>query len=123
MAADLVVVTLFVVIGRDAHDEGSAIGDVLATSAPFLIAALAAWAIPAVRRAPDAVRTGAIVAGSTVAVGMVLRNFAFGDGTAPTFIVVSLAFLSVGMLGWRLIRRRWSPSSPARSSAPGDSGP
>jgi Protein of unknown function (DUF3054) len=43
----------------------------------------------------------------TVAVGQALRMVA-GQGTAPAFVAVSLLFLGLFMLGWRVIARWFS---------------
>jgi hypothetical protein len=47
-------------------------------------------------------RSGLVVA-STFAIGMVLRRFVFDDGTALSFLLVAAAFLTLFMVGWRMI--------------------
>ncbi|MFD0900787.1 DUF3054 domain-containing protein [Actinomadura sediminis] len=107
--ADVVCVLAFVVIGRAEHDgSGGPIG-FATTLWPFLAGGAAGWAIGRVWRRPEAiVPAGAVVWASTVAVGMLLRVVS-GQGTALAFVIVSLVFLGVTMLGWRgvaLLRAR-----------------
>jgi len=99
LALDPAFVLLFVAVGRDAHDEQS--GTVLATAAPFLIALAAGWGAARAWRDPAGLTTGVVVTSVTLAGGMLLRRFAFGDGTAPAFVVVAALFLSLFLIGWR----------------------
>jgi hypothetical protein len=41
----------------------------------------------------------------TVVVGMVLRRSVFGDGTELSFVLVTAAFLTLFMVGWRVAVR------------------
>ena len=98
---DLCCVGLFVVIGRAGHGEAETASGLAATSWPFFAGAVAGWAVARAWRRPTAlVPTGAGVWLVTVAVAMVLRAVS-GQGTAITFVLVSLVFLGVTMLGWR----------------------
>ena len=101
LGLDLVSVLVFVIVGRDSHDAGGAAEDVLATSAPFLIGAAVGWAITRAWRRPLAMPVGIGVVVSTVIVGMTLRRFAFDDGTAPSFVLVTTGFFAATQLGWR----------------------
>jgi hypothetical protein len=102
---DVCAVLAFVVIGRHTHHDGDTLGGVLYTAGPFLgglaIGELAgrAW------RRPLALVPAGLGAwlGAAVA-GMVIRVLA-GQGTAAAFIVVTLAFLGVFILGWRIVVR------------------
>jgi hypothetical protein len=115
---DVVVVALFVVLGRETHGEGNALVDIARTAAPFLVALIVGWVAARAGRDPMSMQTGVIVAVVTVALGMVIRRLAFSDGTAAPFVIVASAFTLAGMLGWRaviwLVRRRRS-RVPARS--------
>ena len=102
---DVVVVVVFVLIGRRNHDEGTSASGVLGTAAPFLIALVATWAAGRVWRSPVATNTGFIVWAGTVAVGMVLRRFVFDDGTATAFVIVATVFLGAGLTLPRLALR------------------
>jgi hypothetical protein len=101
--ADVCCVLIFVVIGRANHHAGGALAGVVSTAWPFL-AGLAAGelAVRAWRQPVALVPTGIGVWLATVALGQALRVLA-GQGTAAAFIVVSLTFLGLFLLGWRLI--------------------
>ncbi len=100
---DTAVVVTFVSIGRRTHDQDDAVAGLINTAAPFLIALAVAWLLWRVWRHPDSLASGYQVWLTTVAVGMLLRNLVFGDGTALSFIVVATAFLGTFLMGWRLI--------------------
>ena len=106
-ACDVVAVLLFVTLGRRSHDEGgNVVTGVLSVAAPVLIALAVGWAAAQAWRAPVAWRTGLVVWPVTVALGMVLRRFAFDRGTATSFIVVASVATGLLLLGWRLVARR-----------------
>jgi hypothetical protein len=118
LVLDVVVVVVFVVLGRETHDEGNALADLARTAAPFLIALIVGWAAARADRDPQALRTGLVVAVVTVALGMALRRVVFSDGTAAAFVIVASAFNLAGMLGWRMASRqvlRRRRRVPARS--------
>lgn len=102
LVLDLLVVAAFVVLGRRTHQEGLTLDAILATAAPFTGSLVIGWTA-ALRWDPTTVRGGMIVAPITVIVGMLLRRFVAGEGTAPSFIVVAAAFLVAGMVGWRAL--------------------
>ena len=110
VAADVFIIALFVVIGRDTHDESNAVIDVVETMAPFVIATAASRVLAPVRNAPDRASTGFLVAACTVVGGLALRRVVFSGGTAASFIAVAALFLASGMLTWRLLWRRLGPS-------------
>jgi hypothetical protein len=104
--ADVCCVLVFVVIGRANHHAGETVAGVASTAWPFLVGlAVGEVAIRGWRRPLALIPTGAAVWLATVAVGQVLRVLA-GQGTALAFIVVSLLFLGLFLLGWRLAARR-----------------
>ncbi len=102
---DLVVVTVFVLVGRRSHDEGESVAGVLRVWWPFaaglgVSAVLAgAWWYPF--SWPRAV--GAWL--GTVVVGMALRIGIQGRDFRPSFVIVTTVFLGLGMLGWRALAR------------------
>jgi hypothetical protein len=104
-AADACCVLAFVVIGRANHHAGETLAGVASTAWPFL-AGLAAGelATRAWRRPLALIPAGAGVWLGAVAGGQVLRVVA-GQGTAVAFIIVSLLFLGLLLLGWRLVAR------------------
>jgi DUF3054 family protein len=101
--ADVCCVLIFVVIGRANHHAGDALAGVVSTVWPFLAGLAAGELATRAWRQPFAlVPTGVGVWLATVAVGQALRVLA-GQGTALAFIVVSLLFLGLFLLGRRLI--------------------
>jgi len=108
--ADVCCVLAFVVIGRANHHAGDTVAGVASTAWPFLAGLAAGEAATRAWRRPFAlVPTGTGVWLATVGIGQLLR-IAAGQGTAPAFIVVSLVFLGLFLLGWRLAARRLSVS-------------
>ena len=103
LAFDVLVVLAFVLTGRETHDEGNAIVEVIRTATPFLIALILGWF--ATRNWPSAIdyRLGLAVGAITVAAGMLIRRVVFDDGTAIAFVVVAAVFNLAAMAGWRLI--------------------
>src|SRR6266480_5406507 len=107
---DVACVLVFVILGRASHGEGPT--GVAATAWPFLAGLAGGWLATAVlagrplrplrpfRLWPAGVGAwlGAVV------LGMLLRVIS-GQGTAPAFIGVALAFLGLFLLGWRLLGR------------------
>ena len=103
---DLLTVVVFVVVGRNNHDESPGIGGVVETAAPFQIGLAVAWLAARAWKQPFAVGTGLIVWVGTVAIGMACRRVFFDEGTAFSFVVVASVFLGVVLYGWRLVARR-----------------
>lgn len=116
---DVLVVVLFVMIGRRNHDEAESAGGLLQTAAPFLIAVAVAWialwisgrSFPAAP-APESRAGGLIVWPATVVLGLMLRRSLFDDGTALAFMIVATLFLGLTMNLWRYAARRFLPTSP-----------
>lgn len=108
--ADLVAVLVFVAIGLSAHGHQESAANLAQVSAPFLVGAIIGHLLVRLRGAdPASPAAGVVVVVATVAFGQVLRVI-FGQGTALSFILVSLAFNTIVMMGWRLawtaMRRR-----------------
>jgi FtsH-binding integral membrane protein len=100
-----VVVLIFVVIGRSAHDHGVTASGMAGTSWPFLVGLAAGWVVARTWRRPlELVPTALLVTVTCVAVGMVLRVVS-GQGTAVAFVLVAVAFLGTALLGWRALAR------------------
>jgi len=100
---DLVAIVVFVSIGRSAHRHGLTIGGELSTLWPFAVGLAAGWGVVRWRHgAGTSRRDGLIIVVTTVALGMVLRVVA-GQGTAAAFIVVALVFLTLFLVGWRVV--------------------
>ncbi len=100
---DLAVVLAFVVIGRASHHHGETVAGIVSTAWPFVLGLGAGWLVVAVRgRTGARLGDGVVVLVTMVAVGMVLRVLV-GQGTAAAFVVVSLAFNGVFMVGTRAL--------------------
>lgn len=111
LVADALCVLAFVVIGARNHDSGGGLAVTLGIGVPFWLALVAAHVVAAAaastaRSGTTSTRNTAIVWVVTVAGGVLLRNVAFGDGTAPVFIAVTAIFLGATMSGWRAFSRR-----------------
>ena len=121
-ALDTAWVLIFVVIGRSSHTEGLHLAGVARTAWPFLVGLAVGWVAARAWRSPAAlVPTGVTVWPVCVTVGMVLRA-ASGQGVVPAFIAVALAFVGLGLLGWRALAQllparglpgRRAPDGPA----------
>lgn len=113
MALDVAAVALFVGIGRSSHHHAETLGGFFSTAWPFAVGLVAGWLL--VRSRKVSLTTGAVVAATTVAIGMVLRVLA-GQGTAAPFIVVALCFLGGVMIAGRWLlqigTRRLGRSAP-----------
>lgn len=102
---DVILVTVFCVIGRLSHAEGvfSDVPGLLNTIWPFLVAVLAAHAVLLVRRtAGERMLPGVVVWAVTVVVGLMLRAVS-GQGTAIAFMTVATLTLALFLLGWRAL--------------------
>ena len=104
--ADVAVIVVFVAIGREEHDPGSSILDLLETAAPFLIALAIGWLATRAWQNPTGVGRGLGIWLVTILAGMNLRHYVFDDGTATAFIIVASAFTLAGLVGWRIIARK-----------------
>ena len=100
---DVVLVLVFVLIGRVSHKEDLGIVGVLTTLWPFLVGLVVGHIVTFAWRRPFAVvRTGLGVWAATVVVGMLLR-LASGQGVEPGFVIVTTIVLAVFLLGWRAV--------------------
>ena len=106
---DVGCVLVFVIIGRDSHAKGESLAGIASTAWPFLAGLACGWLATAGLAGRAWQPFGLWPAGvgawlGTVALGMLLRVVS-GQGTAPAFIGVALAFLGLFLLGWRLLGR------------------
>ncbi|WP_412475415.1 DUF3054 domain-containing protein [Gordonia sp. LUNF6] len=106
--ADFAAICVFVAVGRSSHEEAGSFTGFLTTLWPFLVGAIAGWAIAAATTrgrdlAPAALwPAGVAVWVSTVVVGMLLRVVS-GQGTALSFCIVATIATGVLLLGWRAV--------------------
>ncbi len=102
-AFDVAWILIFVLIGRSSHTEGESLSGVARTVWPFLVGLAIGWAVARAWRRPAAVvPTGVVVWPVCVAVAMALRAVS-GQGAAGAFIGVAVAFVGLGLLGWRAV--------------------
>ena len=105
---DLLVVTVFVVVGRRSHDEGSGVAGFLRVWWPFAAGLGVSAVLSGAWWFPLAWRRAVVAWLGTVVVGMALRIGIQGRDFKPSFVIVTTLFLGAGMLGWRAIARRLS---------------
>jgi hypothetical protein len=100
---DVVLVLVFVLVGRRSHGEAETAAGILDTMWPFLVGLVLGWLVTLAWRRPLAILwPGIPIWLMTVAAGMLLR-VAAGQGAAASFIVVATIVLGVFLIGWRLI--------------------
>lgn len=109
-AADILLVLIFVLIGRGSHDEGFSVLGSLNTFWPFAAGLAIGWLITRAWLGPRAlVPTGIVIWISTLVAGMLLR-WASDQGVAVSFVIVAGIMLAVFLIGWRvlvlLVRRK-----------------
>jgi Protein of unknown function (DUF3054) len=98
---DVCCVLAFVAIGLASHHHRESAADLASVAWPFLAGLAAGWLMTRAWRRPTAIVPAGLGAWlGTVVIGMLLRVVA-GQGTAPAFIGVALAFLGLFLLGWR----------------------
>jgi hypothetical protein len=114
LLADVLVVVVFVVVGRRSHHEDAGFGGFVRVWWPFAVALAVAWLVTGSWRAPLGWGRAVGVWLLTVALGMTLRVAAQSRELKPAFVIVALLFLGAGMLGWRaVVRWRRSRTSVA----------
>ena len=108
IAADVVCVLLFAVIGRTSHNEANNLAGVLGTAWPFLAGCALGLLLARVWRRPAGLRTGLVVWVGTAAAGIALRLLG-GATAAWPFVIVATLSLGLLIVGWRalygLVRR------------------
>jgi hypothetical protein len=103
-AIDVLVVVVFVVIGRRNHGEDGAAAGFFRVAAPFLLALAGAWVSGRKRWSSAAHwRFGVVIWAFTVGMGLLLRRMVFHNGTAIAFVIVATLFLGLGLVGWRVV--------------------
>jgi biotin transporter BioY len=122
---DLVLVLVFVAIGRLSHDEGVGLAGMARTAGPFLLGWLAGWVVvglvPRTRRHPRGLPAGVLVWVAVVVVGMVVRD-AVGQGVQTSFVVVTIVVVGVFLLGWRGVVAVLRRGPRARGERPAPAG-
>jgi hypothetical protein len=100
--ADLVCVLVFAAAGKTSHESGESAWVVLAIVWPYALSVATAHACLnlAGRRTGRTWPEGVLVLAVTVVLGTMLRVVS-GRGIAATFLLVTVLFLALTMLGWR----------------------
>lgn len=101
---DLICVVAFAAGGKSAHDDSSTWWVILRIAWPYALACLLGWVF-VLRRHWDPWQwrpAGVTVLAWTYVLGMVVRVIS-GRGIAIGFLIVAIIFLTVTMLGWRLL--------------------
>ncbi len=102
---DVACVLAFVTLGRHSHHRGDSLAGIWTTSWPFLVGLAAGLLAVRGWRQPSALAPAGLGAWLGAAgLGMIVRVLA-GQGTAVAFIFVTLAFLALFILGWRIVAR------------------
>ena len=103
LGADVLLVIVFAGIGRASHGETA--GAALVTAWPFLVGTALGWLVVTAWRRPAALWPTAVTVWlGTEAVGMALRSVT-GQGTAWSFVLVSLIVLGIFLVGYRALVR------------------
>jgi hypothetical protein len=101
---DIVLVTVFAVIGRASHTESLDLAGIATTAWPFVVSVALGSVVASWRNWPWWVQ-GIFVWVVALVGGMALR-VASGGSTAPGFVIVGGISLAVFLIGWRAILRK-----------------
>lgn len=126
LLGDVAVLVLFAVIGRRTHDEAiglAAVGDVLTTAAPFVLAWVPLAVLLGALRASNTASVTAMVARTAVVwvcalpVAILLRSLILGRPSALVFYAVAAGTGLLMLLCWRtlfvLVERRRTFVAPS----------
>jgi Protein of unknown function (DUF3054) len=116
IALDLVLVVVFVIIGRASHGEALTPGGILLTGWPFLVGCLLGSVLACVVLRLSWLREGLLVWAITVVVGMLLRGIT-GGSLAIGFLIVATIVLAVFLIGWRMVAWRITVGRPDSGSS------
>ncbi|MFK4730026.1 DUF3054 domain-containing protein [Agromyces mediolanus] len=115
--ADVLLVVLFVVIGRRSHAQGLDLAGLWQTAWPFLAGLGLGWLVSVAWRRPFALwPSGVVIWVVTLVAGMLLRTVS-GQGTQFAFVLVATGTLAVFLLGWRAVVALVARRRPARSAS------
>ena len=100
LAADVICVLVFAIVGRGSHGESTDLAGVLLTAWPFLAGYVVGLLASRGWRRPLARPVSLTLWAGTVAVGMLLRVLT-GAGVQLSFVIVASLVLGAILLGWR----------------------
>lgn len=103
LAADLICVLVFVVVGKADHATGLEPAAVAATAWPFLAALALGWAVTLAWRSPGRIWPTGVLVWAVTVVGTMPFRLLSGEGAPFSFALVTSLFLAVTMLGWRAV--------------------
>ncbi|GAB2699603.1 DUF3054 domain-containing protein [Paenibacillus thermoaerophilus] len=120
LAGDLIVLVVFVMIGRSDHGMSFSIWQSIVTAFPFMLAWIPiAWLTGAYRARAFAAGVGSALARALLAsaiaipVGLLLRTILYDKELFTSFFIVTMVFLTLFMLIWRglfaAVARRFGP--------------
>jgi len=119
-AVDVLLVALFVVIGRASHGEDESA--FVVTLWPFVTGLVVGWVGARGWKRPFSIsRTGLLAWVGTVLIGMLLRA-ATGQGVQVAFVVVATIVVGAFVLGWRFLLVALDRSASRTSDTPGPIG-
>jgi hypothetical protein len=100
---DVAWIVLFAIIGRQSHNEGTALAGIVGVAWPFLIGYVVGAFALRLQRAPRSLVRIIPVWLLTIVIGMAIRTIQKGRAPDMAFIIVATIALAVGFIGWRLI--------------------
>lgn len=107
IAADLLVVAVYVVVGRVSHDESLGLAGLVRTGWPFLIGLVGGYVGIALTRWPAmSLRAGLVASVKMVIIGLVLRYGVARDAVPLSYALVTAVVLIGLTLGWRAVAGR-----------------
>lgn len=102
--ADLVLVILFVIVGRASHAEALDVDGIQRTALPFLAGTLMAWIGFLLKRHSGlSLMNGVFAWAMTVVLGILFRLL-LGDTAEFSFMLVTALVLAAFLIGWRAVR-------------------
>lgn len=110
---DVVMVGVFVYLGRMSHGESNTPTGFLTTFWPFALGLAFAWLLSGASRRPMSPGKGAAVWAITLAAGMLIR-WVSGQGIAFSFVLVAGIVTLILLLGWRLVWQGFARSRARR---------
>jgi hypothetical protein len=114
---DVILVAVFVVIGRASHKEAITVAGILVTFWPFAAGLVLAWIVTRNWRTPTRVLwSGISLWILTVLFGMIFRLIGAQD-VAISFAIVAFIVLGVFLVGWRAIVRLATRGRRKRAAA------
>ena len=121
LAADVVLISFFALLGHLSHYGGLSLPGILTTALPFLVAYLAGVAVVRMWRRPTALLRSAVPVWFITAGGGLVLRVVLGDSAAPSFQIVAVCVLGAFLLFPRCAaaqirklrrRRKQQPSGP-----------